>query len=82
MYLYATAGLRNVAAGAAEEILDSCRTRLAASPFRFESAWARLIPGRDEGVYGWLAANYLDRRLHAAIAHQTHRASRAAASGS
>ncbi len=35
------------------------------SAFRFEAHWARIIPGRDEGVYGWLAANYLDRRLHA-----------------
>lgn len=27
-------------------------------PRRFEPAWARIISGVDEGVYGWIALNY------------------------
>jgi hypothetical protein len=34
-----------VPAGIAEEILEACRTKLAASPFQFDPAFARLIPG-------------------------------------
>jgi apyrase len=65
---FSTAGLRTLQAGVAEDILESCRALLHQSAvFRFESHWARIIPGKDEGVYGWLAANYLERRLHAAM---------------
>eukprot|EP00455_Lapot_gusevi_P023673 TRINITY_DN2456_c0_g1_i3.p1 TRINITY_DN2456_c0_g1~~TRINITY_DN2456_c0_g1_i3.p1 ORF type:complete len:472 (-),score=60.91 TRINITY_DN2456_c0_g1_i3:211-1626(-) len=63
IYLYATAGLRNVLAGAAEEILEAVRDLIGSFPFRFERHWARIISGRDEGVYGWVAANYLEGRL-------------------
>ena len=31
--------------------------------FRFEPEWARVISGIDEGVYGWIALNYLTGHL-------------------
>ena len=64
IYLYATAGLRTLSAGTAEEILDVVRAVLSKSVFNFENHWARIIPGRDEGMYGWIAANYLSGTLN------------------
>lgn len=59
IFLFATAGLRTIPAGAAEEILEEVRNSFERSVFRFERHWVRLIPGKDEGLYGWIAANYL-----------------------
>ncbi|TVU46828.1 hypothetical protein EJB05_06397, partial [Eragrostis curvula] len=56
--LMATAGLRLLDESAQEAILASCRDTLRASGFRFENAWAKVIPGSDEGIYAWVAANY------------------------
>nr|CAD1825181.1 unnamed protein product [Ananas comosus var. bracteatus] len=56
--LMATAGLRLVEAGVVERILESCRKVLKASRFRFQDQWASVISGTDEGIYGWVAANY------------------------
>ena len=30
---------------------------------RFQSRWARIISGADEGVYGWIALNYMTGHL-------------------
>ncbi|KAJ0988552.1 hypothetical protein J5N97_006908 [Dioscorea zingiberensis] len=56
--LMATAGLRMVESEARERILESCRRVLRASGFRFRDDWASVIPGTDEGIYAWVAANY------------------------
>ncbi|VAI55015.1 unnamed protein product [Triticum turgidum subsp. durum] len=56
--LMATAGLRLLEEGVREAILVSCRNALRASGFRFEDSWAKVIPGSDEGIYAWIAANY------------------------
>ena len=32
---------------------------------RFEPSWARVISGVDEGIYGWIALNYLTGHLEA-----------------
>ncbi|RCV44572.1 hypothetical protein SETIT_9G385000v2 [Setaria italica] len=61
--LMATAGLRLLEEHAQEAILASCREVLRASGFRFEDAWAKVIPGSDEGIYAWVAANYALGRL-------------------
>ncbi|KAE8780002.1 Nucleoside-diphosphatase mig-23 [Hordeum vulgare] len=56
--LMATVGLRLLEESVREAILVSCRNALRASGFRFEDSWAKVIPGSDEGVYAWVAANY------------------------
>lgn len=56
--LMATAGLRLLEERVQEAILASCRDALRASGFRFENAWAKVIPGSDEAIYAWVAANY------------------------
>lgn len=56
--LMATAGLRLQEGRLQEAILSSCRDVLRASGFRFEDSWAEVIPGSDEGIYAWVAANY------------------------
>lgn len=61
--LMATAGLRLLEERAQEAVLASCRAVLRASGFRFEDAWAKVIPGSDEGIYAWVAANYALGRL-------------------
>ncbi|CAL4922910.1 unnamed protein product [Urochloa decumbens] len=61
--LMATAGLRLLEEHAQEAILASCRDVLRAAGFRFEDAWAKVIPGSDEGIYAWVAANYALGRL-------------------
>ncbi|KAM3239795.1 hypothetical protein ACQJBY_053466 [Aegilops geniculata] len=56
--MMATAGLRLLEESVREAILVSCRSALRTSGFRFEDSWAKVIPGSDEGVYAWVAANY------------------------
>lgn len=63
VYLKATAGLRSVSAGSALEILDSCRAFIASYPFLFRPEWAQIISGSEEGIFGWLAVNYLEGAL-------------------
>lgn len=69
VYLKATAGLRSIDEGAAQAILDSCRAVIREFPFLFRPDNALIISGRDEGVYGWVAANYLIDRF-TSEAHQ------------
>eukprot|EP00192_Tetraselmis_astigmatica_P003269 CAMPEP_0117667748 /NCGR_PEP_ID=MMETSP0804-20121206/11149_1 /TAXON_ID=1074897 /ORGANISM="Tetraselmis astigmatica, Strain CCMP880" /LENGTH=552 /DNA_ID=CAMNT_0005475529 /DNA_START=452 /DNA_END=2107 /DNA_ORIENTATION=+ len=56
--LYATAGLRMLRRSTADAILESCRIALAASPFDFHYDDAALLSGTNEGLYGWVAANF------------------------
>eukprot|EP00980_Cylindrotheca_fusiformis_P009456 scaffold2068_cov96-Cylindrotheca_fusiformis.AAC.12 len=60
--LKATAGLRllqNDQPEVVESILDSVRTTLGQSGFRFSPSDATIISGQEEGMLGWLALNYL-----------------------
>jgi len=60
IHLKATAGLRSIPIPAAERILDECRRMIAKYPFKCDPAWAGVISGTVEGVYGWISANYLE----------------------
>ena len=63
IYLYATAGLRTIPLSDAERILFECRRILATSPFLFAPDRVRIISGVQEGINGWIAANYLSRHF-------------------
>ncbi len=61
IFLGATAGMRELDLNTREAILTSIRQYLAdpaTSPFQFQSEWARVISGEEEGVFGWLTVNY------------------------
>ncbi|CEO95762.1 Apyrase [Plasmodiophora brassicae] len=64
VFLKATAGLRSVAQAEAAEILEHCAESIERTAFVFKRTWASVISGRDEGMFGWVAANYLMQRLH------------------
>ncbi|KAJ3673365.1 hypothetical protein LUZ60_006739 [Juncus effusus] len=61
--LMATAGLRLVGEEVREEILESVRRVLRESGFKFQNDWASVIPGYEEGLYAWVAANYALNKL-------------------
>jgi Golgi nucleoside diphosphatase len=64
IWLKATAGLRMVADKEREDILESVRNFLGDSnnsPFIFRPSYAKVIPGYEEGGFGWIAFNYLKK---------------------
>jgi hypothetical protein len=64
IWLKATAGLRMLEPKTSDAILDSVRSFLgnsANSPLLFRPMWAKIIPGQEEGAFGWIAYNYLKR---------------------
>ena len=63
IYLYATAGLRTIPLPDAELILFECRRVLSSSTFQFRPERVRIISGVQEGINGWIAANYLSRHF-------------------
>ena len=64
LILSATAGLRLLPKAKAEAILESCYMWLKAnSPFLIRRDKIGIISGRDEGAYGWLTMNFLNKRL-------------------
>ena len=64
IWLKATAGLRMLEPAKSEAVLESVRKFLgnkANSPFLFRPSFAKIIPGNEEGGFGWIAYNYLKR---------------------
>ena len=64
IWLKATAGLRMLDTAKSDAILSSVRSFLLdtnKSPFLFRASWAKIIPGNEEGGFGWIAFNYLKR---------------------
>lgn len=64
IWLKATAGLRMLPSEKSEAILNSVRDFLSNkvyNPFLFRRSWAKVIPGIEEGGFGWIAYNYLKR---------------------
>jgi len=64
IWLKATAGLRMLNKAESDAIISSISSFLSdnsKSPFVFRPSWARIIPGNEEGGFGWIAYNYLKR---------------------
>ncbi|KAM8934334.1 ectonucleoside triphosphate diphosphohydrolase 2 [Pelodytes ibericus] len=60
VYLGATAGMRLLNwtnPAASDKVLDAVSSTLQSYPFNFRGA--RILSGQDEGVFGWVTANYL-----------------------
>ncbi|KAH0507500.1 Ectonucleoside triphosphate diphosphohydrolase 3 [Microtus ochrogaster] len=60
IYLGATAGMRLLRLQnetAAHEVLESIQSYFESQPFDFRGA--QIISGQEEGVYGWITANYI-----------------------
>lgn len=62
-WLFSTAGLRTLSRNVAEEILEHCRMAIERTAFVFREEWALIISGKEEGKFGWIAANYLMERF-------------------
>jgi len=59
VHVQATAGLRSIPENEAEQVLEEVRNFIENTGFRFERKWAKVISGSQEGINGWMAANYL-----------------------
>jgi len=66
VFLYATAGMRKVQVdhpSETEQCMEIVRDTIQASEFLFQRDWAQIITGIDEGLFGWVTANYLNQYL-------------------
>lgn len=63
LFLLATAGLRRMPTSDSEWILDKAWSILEESPFMCRRNWVRIITGVEEAYFGWVALNYMKRRL-------------------
>ncbi|CAJ1428114.1 unnamed protein product [Effrenium voratum] len=63
--LKATAGLRAVPAEQADAVLNTVRSTLSASGYKFQEDWVDIIKGKEEAGLAWIAANYLQGTFQA-----------------
>ena len=65
VYFYATAGMRLVAESAKQNIMSKICDHIKSKGYSNlrECKTVRVISGADEGIFGWLAANYLLRKI-------------------
>uniref|UniRef100_A0A0G4FG53 GDA1/CD39 (Nucleoside phosphatase) family protein n=1 Tax=Chromera velia CCMP2878 TaxID=1169474 RepID=A0A0G4FG53_9ALVE len=59
LFFRATAGIRNLPRTVAKRILQSVQESLQSWGYLFETSWARVMGGKEEGVLGWLVLNEL-----------------------
>ena len=82
LYLLATAGLRLLPLSQQADVLQAaCLAIRAQGSFQFDCHQARVVSGEAEGVFGWLAVNYLRGHLQQQVT-PGHGASEAAAPAS
>jgi len=71
IYVRATAGMRKARKDnpkQAEKVMEIVRDTLEESGFIFQRDWATIISGIEEGLYGWVTANFLNGFLKGAEA--------------
>ncbi|GAA5865297.1 hypothetical protein JCM3774_004931 [Rhodotorula dairenensis] len=81
IYLLATAGMRLLPAHEQQGVLSAACSYIRSFPFRLPDCdeQIRIISGEEEGLYGWIAVNYLmdgfDKHEHAAGGEQRRHSS-------
>ena len=68
IFLKATAGMRALRVKQRNVLMTHVRSyfrNASHNPFAFETEYARVISGEEEGAYGWAAINYLAGNLQA-----------------
>ena len=62
IYLMATAGMRSLSTDEQSKKLNFVKSTIKKSNFHFYNEnFARVITGKEEGIYGWITANYLNK---------------------
>ncbi|XP_055860535.1 uncharacterized protein LOC106078384 isoform X2 [Biomphalaria glabrata] len=71
LYLMGTAGMRLVPDK--DKLIENINRVLEDSinPFHYNSSNVKILPGRDEGVYAWVALNYLLGNFHSNKSHSS-----------
>ncbi|KAK0058635.1 nucleoside-diphosphatase mig-23 [Biomphalaria pfeifferi] len=71
LYLMGTAGMRLVKDK--DKLIENIKNVLKDSinPFHYNSSNVKILPGRDEGVYAWVALNYLLGNFHSNKSHSS-----------
>ncbi|WOH10566.1 hypothetical protein DCAR_0730035 [Daucus carota subsp. sativus] len=58
IFVLATAGLRRLQADDAKKILKDVEDVVTGHGFMFKESWIRVLSGKEEAYYGWVALNY------------------------
>ncbi|KAE9601425.1 putative apyrase [Lupinus albus] len=58
VFVLATAGLRRLAVHDSDRVLDGVEAVLKDHSFLYRKSWVRVLNGREEAYYGWVALNY------------------------
>ena len=59
VFLGATAGMRMLDPSLATTLIANARTNIKTWGFTTKDEWINILSGEQEGVYGWVALNYL-----------------------
>ncbi|KAI6682845.1 hypothetical protein NL676_028758 [Syzygium grande] len=62
-FVLATAGLRRLAVKDATRVLDDVEAVVKEHSFVYKRSWIRVLHGKEEAYYGWVALNYKMGRL-------------------
>ncbi|RWR73016.1 putative apyrase 7 [Cinnamomum micranthum f. kanehirae] len=63
VFLLATAGLRRLPSEDADWIIENAMDVLRRHQFMYRRSWVRVLSGKEEAYYGWVALNYKLGRL-------------------
>ncbi|XP_023763313.1 probable apyrase 7 isoform X1 [Lactuca sativa] len=58
IFVLATAGLRRLGENMASRVLDDVEGVVRSHKFNYRKDWIRVLSGREEAYYGWIALNY------------------------